>query len=81
MPLNLTPYGMQGCLLWHNADVAIGLACQGTGLNTAEHHLWLPINPTLTGANLFLQAWTLQPSFNSLGVVLSNGLDLTIGDV
>lgn len=81
LPLDLAPLGMSGCFLAHDASLAIGMPCQITGFTRAEHDLYIPNIPSLTGTHLFLQAWTLQPSYNHLGIALSNPIDLRIGDV
>jgi hypothetical protein len=35
----------------------------------------------LRGQSFFLQAWMFQPGFNAQGVVLSNAVALTVGDI
>lgn len=81
IPVSLDPFGFEGCQLWQSAEQDLASSCVGTSLNTAQHVLPIPFLPGIVGVHVYLQAWTLQPSFNSIGIVLSNGLDLTIGDV
>lgn len=46
--------------------------------------LALPVQPPARRficLTVYLQAWTLQPGHNTMGIVTSNGLALTVGDL
>lgn len=81
LPFALDPYGLQGCSLAQNADLALDVPCSPTSWTTARLDLAIPSTPTALGMTLHLQAWSLQPGFNDLGIVLSNGLTLVLGDL
>lgn len=71
--------GITGCTLWNGAEFEIGSFCQSTSFTTAQHSLAIPFDVTLIGVHVYLQAWTLAPSFNPFGIVTSNGLELVLG--
>ncbi len=79
IPVALDPIGINGCLLWQSGDGTLGSGCISTSWTTAQHAFPIPLLPGLDGTRIYLQAWTLNPAFNPLGVVLSNGLELQIG--
>lgn len=81
LPVSLAPIGLEGCLLWQSGELRLDDPCMPTGLTTARHSFVVPLQHSLVGARVYGQAWTIQPLFNSLGVVLSNGLELTIGNL
>lgn len=72
--------GATGCSLWNGGEMEVGSFCQSTSFSTAQHSLPIPHDWSLLGVHLYLQAWTLAPNFNQLGVVTSNGIELVIGD-
>jgi hypothetical protein len=79
--LPLGGIGMPGCTLLTNGDQSLVSFCASTSATTAEHTLGIPLAPILLGVHLHLQAWTLAPGVTPLGIVVSNGLELVIGDV
>ena len=81
LPLSLDPFGFQGCLLLQDGDITLDSPCTSTSWTTASYSVAVPTNPLLSGQTFYLQAWTLQPGYNSAGIVTSNGLAMTIGDI
>lgn len=79
LPLVLDGFGFQGCLLHHNAIVSQPCVLQSPP-TLARHELPIPNVPALLTSRLYLQAWSLAPGVNPGGVVLSNGLEITIGN-
>ena len=76
LPADLTPLGMPGCELLVSADMAqLGLV---TG-STATFVLPVPVQRTLLGAQLFVQALATQPGAAITGA-MSNGGRLTLGN-
>lgn len=78
LPLMLDPWRMNGCPLWTSAE-SIGNACQTTGTQTT-FDLAIPANFALLGAQLSLQAYSFQSGANLLQIVVSNGVQVTVGD-
>jgi hypothetical protein len=81
LPLALDPFGFEGCSLLQNGDLVLDAACTTTSWNTARHSLAIPCDYVLVGLHLYAQAWTLQPGFNTNGIVTSNAIAITIGDI
>lgn len=72
----LDPIGVTGCTLLCSADVGnlpVSLATGQTGFP-------VPNNPALAGATLFNQALAATPGFNPAGIILSNGIQLRLGN-
>jgi hypothetical protein len=78
--LPLAFLGINGCTLLNSAQET-GAFCGSTSTTTSQHSLAIPPSTILLNQHVFLQAWTLAPAFNPLGIAMSNGLDLVIGDV
>lgn len=79
LPLDFV--GINGCTLLNGAEMEVGSFCASTSFNSAQHSLPIPLDLTLLGVHVYLQAWTLAPGFNPVGVKMSNGVELVIGDV
>lgn len=79
--LDLTFLGVAGCTLLNGAEGQVGDFCPSTSLTTAQHSFLIPNDTSLLDLEVFMQAWTLAPGFNPLGVAMSNGLKLRIGDI
>jgi hypothetical protein len=79
LPIPLDSFGATGCVLLQSAEIT-NLACQPATAGTARNTINLPNSPGLAGAVVFLQAWLSAPGQNAAGIVLSNGLRVTIGD-
>lgn len=80
LPTPLDPFGFTGCTLWHSADIELAAGCTPTSWSTAQFSLFIPANLLLRGLSVFLQAYTLAPGYNPIGLVTSNGVELVIGD-
>ncbi|MBL8748175.1 MAG: hypothetical protein JNK78_03380 [Planctomycetes bacterium] len=72
--------GINGCTLLNGAEIEVGSFCASTSFTTARHSLAIPFDATIIGVHVFLQAWTLAAGFNPVGVKMSNGVELVIGD-
>lgn len=81
LPLSLDPFGFEGCTLFQNGNIVLDAACSSTSWNTAVHSVPIPNIQGLVGQIFYLQAWTLQLGFNTNGIVTSNGIALTIGNI
>lgn len=79
LPLVLDGFGYLGCLLHHDAFLSVPCT-QQTSPSTAAYDLAIPNVPALLTERFYLQAWSLAPSVNTGGAVLSNGLRLVIGN-
>jgi hypothetical protein len=76
LPLDLSVIGAAGGDLLASADDTIILANNG---GTTTWQLPVPLICDLAGASLFTQVVALAPSTNPLGLVVTNGLRLTLG--
>jgi hypothetical protein len=74
--VDLGPIGMPGCRLFLNADVTSTLLLTG---GPATFSQVIPNLPSLNGVRIFAQSFVLAPGANALGLMASNGVDLTIG--
>lgn len=79
LPIPLDAIGIEGCLLYNSADGDLAAPTTVVG-GDVQLHFAIPDDLLLSGVQVYAQAWTLQAT-TTLGVVLSNGLQLTIGDV
>jgi hypothetical protein len=77
LPLDLTSYGMNGCSLYHDL-VYLGLPVTQAG-SAWTNAFPVPGLPVLAGYEIYLQASTLAPGANLLGLITSNALGLRIG--
>ena len=75
-PLDLTPLGMPGCPLLAAPQVALLLQNSG-GIASAV--LPIPAATSLLGAAFYAQGIVTDQPANALGVVVSNGYQLTLG--
>ncbi|MBM3975280.1 MAG: hypothetical protein FJ301_14390 [Planctomycetes bacterium] len=74
IPLDLL--GMPGCFQHAGLDyVDAYLVAQ----RTASTLFAVPAQPALAGLHVYAQAFSFAATANPFGVVLSNGMDLTIG--
>jgi streptogramin lyase len=72
----LDPVGITGCTLLCSAD----LAAAPVSLATGQFGFSVPNQPGLAGASLFNQALAVSPGFNPAAIILSNGLQLRLGN-
>ena len=80
LPVTLAGIGMPGCDLLQSADV-FGLFPTSLGGGAFAFDLALPNVLALAGLHVYLQAFAFAPGVNPLEVVVSNGIDWTLGDV
>lgn len=79
LPLDLAPFGAAGCFVLGSAEVGVGAAAGGSGGVTLP--LGIPNSMSLQGQALFAQWIAVDPnSTNSLGLALSDGLEIVIQD-
>jgi hypothetical protein len=76
LPVNLSVVGAPGCDLLVSADDASLLANNG---GTATWNLSIPLIRDIAGVSVFTQVAVLAPGANALGLVVTNGLRLTLG--
>lgn len=75
LPLDLTPFGMNGCSLY--SSILIQLAAQSSA-SGASFPLPIPNDASLNGVMLFLQYMGIDTRANATGLVTSNGLSTSI---
>ncbi|MGK0261831.1 MAG: hypothetical protein ACI8UD_000468 [Planctomycetota bacterium] len=76
--VDLCMIGMPGCMLWHsNEDPSFGSSFLST--TSMRFHVEIPEDNSLAGVDMFLQAYSMAPGANALGMVTSNGLKWTLG--
>jgi hypothetical protein len=76
LPLPMAAFGLPGCNLLVSPDVSLFLPVVG---GAVTNNLTIPANPNLIGVQLFQQGASLDPAVNAAGIVLSNGLAITVG--
>lgn len=79
LPIPLDGLGMPGCWLLQDIGLEFSAFCPSSGAATAQFNLPIPNLPGILGYHLYLQSWAFQQASNSAGLVLSHGMDLTIG--
>lgn len=75
-PLDLTPLGMPGCTQYQSVDASVFVPGSAPSF---QQPFTLPSNPAFSGVVIRTQSGTLTPGANATGVLLSNGLSLTLG--
>ncbi len=78
-PLNidLTPIGAWGCRLL--VDPLLSIPKNINALGMAEFEFTVPNNPVFIGTHLFAQGVAVDAMANAFGLVLTNGVDSSIG--
>lgn len=76
LPLDLTFFGMPGCMLYTNV-VATFVLTNSSG--SATWSVPIPNAPALLGAALYTQGGATSPGTNPAGVITSNACALRIG--
>jgi len=80
LPVELSVIGMPGCYVHQSQDL--------TGLAVAPAHvpgilsfnLTVPYSANLNGLHVYMQSVAYAPGENAMGLITSNGVDLTIGN-
>lgn len=78
LPMSLAIYGMPSCDLLQSTEIA-GIPVVPATATTSSYSLALPNIAQLLGLHLYLQAYSLAPGQNSLGMIVSNGVDWVFG--
>lgn len=76
LPWDLTPYGMPGCSALVSLNIALPFQAKA---GVATPSLPIPSNRSLITYSIYLQALSIDPSANALGVTVSNGAGARIG--
>lgn len=79
LPVTLAGVGMPGCDLMQSADI-MGFPVAPLGPGSMAFSVFLPPQPSLVNAHVYLQAYVFAPGVNTLGILVSNGLDWFVGD-
>ncbi len=77
LPLSLAPWGGTGCSLLVGADLSFPLA---TGNGSPLLSTTLPTDKGLIGLLLYAQYASVDKTVNALGISMTGGLKITIGD-
>lgn len=75
-PFILTPFGLQGQVLWGNALTGIAVASDATG--RAGVTFAVPAIPALIGEDFYFQWFTFEPGSPVLGVSTSDALRIVV---
>ncbi len=78
LPASLAPLGAPNCSLLVAFETLFSVSTTPVGTNVTV--LPVPIDPGLLGGRAFLQMFVADPGTNTLGVVGSNGIALTVGN-
>lgn len=78
LPFSLAPLGAPGCRVVTALDSTTAAASGAAGF--AERSLWVPGNAVFVGVRLFGQAIVFDTVANPLGLALSNGVEVVIGE-
>jgi hypothetical protein len=76
LPFDLSIIGMTGCTEYVSNDVLVGVS---TGAGSAGFTFPLPDNPSLRGARLFTQVFTVDPTANVFGATTTNAIEARLG--
>ena len=76
LPADLSVLGMTDCFLWTNFQSTFPMMVSGA---QASFQVMLPNDPALAGFSAFTQAAALDPNANPFGVIVSNGLEVYVG--
>lgn len=82
LPIDLTKYGAPGCTVFNDHAAYVLATPDPTSTSGYFYSIWggIPINPALVASTLFGQAFTLDATYNILGLRASRGFKATIGD-
>lgn len=80
LPVSLGGVGMTGCQLLQSAEINGG-PCPLIGAGLAQHFLPIPNSATFIGMRVYQQAMAIAPGQNAMGIVVSNGLALQVGNL
>ena len=75
LPLDLTPLGLPGCALRVSPDALLSTT---TGAGTKTFSFAIPGEPFLLGGRFYNQLFFVDPGANTLGIVVTNGVDALI---
>lgn len=78
LPRSLQGFGLPGCDQLQSAEVVFAPVVFTTA-TSATFSLPIPNDPGLVDLRVFLQGWALAPGANPGQVVVSNGVDWSIG--
>jgi len=76
-PIDLTPAGITGCWLHTGVESVTGMS----GHPTATTTFTIPNNVLLLGFEVYSQSGSLVPEANEFGLITSNAVTLSIGDL
>ena len=79
LPFDLGGIGMPGCDLLHSNDV-FGLGAVPVSATGLDFSFPIPIQASLVGSRVYLQAFAVAPGANAAQVVTSNGIEWILGD-
>jgi hypothetical protein len=75
-PIDLAPLGAPGCWLYVSQEVLLPMSTSASGPSL---QLSLPTDPALVGALVHWQGFMVDPQANSLGIISSDYLSVTVG--
>lgn len=78
LPVPLDSVGMNGCLLWHSAEV-LGLGVTAITPTSLVFLYPIPNASSLIGGRVFLQGYCFAPGSNPLQIIASNGVEWRLG--
>jgi hypothetical protein len=77
LPLSLAPFGAPLCTLWSSIEGVLPFVASDFG--DARVTMPLPADRALIAASIHHQALVVSPASNALGLIVSNGMTVTIG--
>jgi hypothetical protein len=78
LPVSLIGLGMPGCDLWQSAEF-LGLGTSPLPPSSLEFSLSIPNVPSVVGFRCYLQSYAFAPGQNPLSIIVSNGIEWTVG--
>lgn len=79
LPFDLAFIGMPGCQLLHSNDV-LGLPVTPLTTTALQFDVPIPLQSSLLGENVYLQAYCHAPGENQLQIVVSFDIDWLTGN-
>ena len=80
LPIDLSGIGMTGCMQFQSQEALALPVSAGLSSTTLRFDLAIPYDVTWLGLPLYLQGYCVAPGANPIGVIVSNGIEWTIGN-
>ena len=81
LPFDLTPLGATGCKIFTRADVILTATSHPSYSSGSTYFcFFVPDNSSFIGAHLYTQGFVIDPKANPMGLLSTEGYDITFGN-